>query len=135
MRLSAKIRYAIRTLVEIGKSPGKVIPLTEVEKNQKISAKFAKQILQPLERSNIVGSKRGARGGYFLKKNPADIRLMDVISAFDIKINVVPCLKNPGQCKREDVCGAKIKWDELNQIINNFFIHSTIQDMIDKEKN
>lgn len=134
MRISAKTRYAIRTLVEIGKNPEKILPLTEVEKKQNISAKFAKQILQPLERKNIVGSKRGMKGGYFLKKKPSEISLMDVINAFDERINIVPCLKESRFCERDDICGTKTKWDELNKIINKFFINNNIQDIINKEK-
>jgi Rrf2 family protein len=134
MRLQAKIRYAIRILVEIGKNPDKPLSLAEVEKKQHISAKFARQIIQPLEDKNLVGSRRGMKGGYFLKKKASKISLLRVIEALSEKIKIAPCLENPGICRREDICGAKIKWEELQGLIEDFFYTTTIQDVIDKEK-
>lgn len=134
MRLQAKIRYAIRILVEIGKNPDRPLSLPEVEKRQHISAKFARQIIQPLEDKKIVGSRRGMRGGCFLKKKASKISLMEVIDALAEKVKVAPCLERPGICEREDVCGAKIKWEELQGLIEDFFFKTTIQDMIDREK-
>jgi Rrf2 family protein len=134
MRLQAKIRYAIRILVEVGKNQDKPLSLAEVEKRQHISAKFARQIIQPLEDKKIVGSQRGMKGGYFLKKKALKISLLSVIEALSEKIKVAPCLERPGICRREDICGAKIKWEELQGLIENFFAKTTIQDMIDREK-
>jgi Rrf2 family protein len=133
MKISAKVRYAIRTLVEIGKCPGNSLPLSIVEKNQNISSKFAKQFLQPLEEKNIVGSKRGAKGGYFLKKDPSEIRLLDVVEALEKEIQIVPCIKDTEFCERKDFCGAKGKWEEFQNLIKDFYYRTTIQDIIEQE--
>ena len=134
MKVSAKVRYAIRTLVEIGKCPDNSLPLSIVEKNQNISSKFAKQFLQPLEERNIVGSKRGAKGGYYLKKDPSEIRLLDVIEALEKEIQIVPCIKDAEFCERRDFCGAKKKWEEFQNLIEDFYFRTTIQDIIEQEK-
>lgn len=134
MKISAKVRYAIRTLVEIGKCPDSSLPLSIVEKNQNISSKFAKQFLQPLEERNIVGSKRGAKGGYYLKKDPSEIRLLDVIEALEKEIQIVPCIKDAEFCERRDFCGAKKKWEEFQNLIEDFYFRTTIQDIIEQEK-
>lgn len=134
MKLQAKIRYAIRILVEIGKNPDKPLSLPLVEEKQHISAKYARQILQPLEDKKIVGSRRGMKGGYFLKKKASKISLLDVINSLPENVKIAPCLETPGICEREDVCGAKIKWEELQSLIEDFFRKTTIQDVIDREK-
>jgi len=68
MKISAKVRYAIRALVEIGKCPDNSLPLSTVEKNQNISSKFAKQFLQPLEKKILLEVKEGLRAAIFLRK-------------------------------------------------------------------
>lgn len=133
MKIPAKVRYAVRTLVEIGKDPGKILSLAEVEKEQMISAKFAKQFLQPLEKENIVGSKRGVKGGYFLKRKPSEIRIKDVFKALGEKINLAPCLDDLDVCQRIGICGAKDKWSELQKMIEEFLAAITIEDIIKKD--
>lgn len=134
MKLRAKIRYAVRILVEIGKHPDKPLSLPMVEEKQHISAKYARQILQPLEDKKIVGSRRGKKGGYFLKKKASEISLMDVMSILSENMKIAPCLGIPGICEREAVCGAKRKWAELQSSIEEFFRKTSIQDIIDGEK-
>jgi len=133
MRLSSRIRYAVRTLVEIGKTPDKLTSLQEVEKKQTISAKYAKQILQPLEKVNIIGSKRGVGGGYYLKQNPKNIRLEDIMNALGNEVKIAPCFATNGICERKNYCGAEKTWNELQNLIEIFFKETTLQDIIDRE--
>jgi len=134
MKISAKLRYAVRTLVELGRQPDRVVSLSEVERRQHISAKFAKQILQPLENHGLVGSKRGSAGGYFLLKAPADIRLLDVMLALNESPLLVPCLNDSYACEREETCGARDVWKDLGDQIEKYFSVTTIQGVIDMEE-
>ncbi|MCJ7587697.1 MAG: Rrf2 family transcriptional regulator [Candidatus Aminicenantes bacterium] len=134
MKMPAKIRYGIRILVEIGRHPEGALPLAEVEKRQLISAKFAKQILQPLMRARLVGSTRGIKGGYRLLKKPERIRLIDIVNVLSEKDDrIAPCLVRKGICRRDKNCGAKLKWMELQKIVDAFLAKTTLRDMIDAE--
>lgn len=134
MRMPAKIRYGIRILVEIGRHPEGALPLAEVEKRQLISAKFAKQILQPLMRAKLVGSMRGLKGGYRLLKDPARIRIIDIVQILSEKGDrIAPCLVSKGICRRESNCGAKLKWQELQKLVDAYLTKTTLRDMIDAE--
>jgi len=134
MRIPARVRYAVRILAEIGQNPGKPVPLPEVEKMQRISAKFAKQILQPLVEKRIVAAKRGIKGGYYLLRKPSAIRIKNVADALGEKSKFVPCLEKGKACDREKACGAKRKWAELQGLVEAFFAKTTIQDFIDQER-
>lgn len=134
MRMPARIRYGVRILVEIGRRPEGVLPLTEIEKSQLISAKFAKQILQPLTKAGLVGSARGLKGGYRLCKPAGKIRLLDVVRALsDEGDRIAPCLVREGLCRRARSCGAKRKWRELQDVVDAFLARTTIDDMIRAE--
>ena len=80
MRVSAKVDYAVRALVELaaagdaGPVKGEVIAAT-----QGIPLKFTENILSELRRAGVVGSQRGAVGGYWLKEPAASITVADVI--------------------------------------------------------
>jgi Rrf2 family protein len=134
MRMPAKIRYGIRILVEIGRRPEGALPLAEVERRQLISAKFAKQILQPLMKAGLVVSVRGLRGGYRLLKRPGSIRLLDVVRILsDEGDRIAPCLTRRGRCRRDPDCGAKQKWIELQEIVDAFLARTTLDDVIRAE--
>jgi Rrf2 family protein len=50
---------------------------------QKIPLKFLENILLDLKHAGLVQSQRGADGGYWLAKDPAEITLADVIRAVE----------------------------------------------------
>src|SRR5437867_2274928 len=50
---------------------------------QSIPLRFLEQILLELKHAGLVGSQRGAEGGYWLARPPAEIALADVIRAVE----------------------------------------------------
>ncbi len=80
MRVSAKVDYAVRALAELAAAEGKGPVKGEViAAAQDIPLKFTENILSDLRRSGIVGSQRGAVGGYWLKVPAETITVADVI--------------------------------------------------------
>ena len=84
MRISAKADYAVRAAVELAdadeKNPVKGERLSQA---QDIPLQFLEHILLELKHARLVRAKRGARGGYWLDKDPAEITIADVIRAVE----------------------------------------------------
>lgn len=82
MRLSARVDYALRAVVEIAATTG---PLTaeRIARAQGIPPKFLESILLQMRRGGVVQSQRGPEGGYWLARPAADITLADVIRVID----------------------------------------------------
>ncbi|MDY0295736.1 MAG: Rrf2 family transcriptional regulator [Acidobacteriota bacterium] len=133
MKISARSRYAVRILVELGMDCSQLHPLRQVEANQKISAKFAKQILQPLETHGLITSRRGARGGYRLKMPPERISLLDVFKITGESLLIAPCVDDHLYCPRTHNCGAHDHWREMDGLIRDFLDRTTIADLIQTE--
>ncbi|MFW6160537.1 MAG: RrF2 family transcriptional regulator [Acidobacteriota bacterium] len=134
MKLPAKFRYAVRILIELGIDDRQFLSLSQVEKSQNISAKFAKQILQPLQINGLVEGKRGTKGGYYLKKSPREINLLNIYQALGEELKPAPCLDEQEDCGRVDYCGAKSAWEELHKLLLDFFKRMTIEDLMIKER-
>ena len=87
MRISAKVDYAVRACVELAvRSPRRADGATKGEQlgeAQGIPTKYLENILSELRRSGIVGSQRGADGGYWLARPAAEISVADVIRAVE----------------------------------------------------
>ena len=134
MKISARTRYAVRILVELGMDMSRVHSLREVEAGQQISAKFAKQILQPLETRGLITSRRGARGGYQLEMDPQRISLLDVFKITGESLLTAPCINEHEYCPRNHNCGARSHWQALDKLIRGYLEQTTIADLIRTEK-
>ena len=83
MRLSAKADYALRASLELATAVESHVKAETLARAQAIPLRFLEQILLDLKHAGLVASQRGAEGGYWLAKDPAEISLADVIRAVE----------------------------------------------------
>lgn len=91
--LSKRSQYALKALSYLTEKyeQGPVL-ISEIAKRKKIPLKFLENILLELKSMGILDSKKGKGGGYFLKKNPAKIRVADIIRQVNGPIAMLPCV-------------------------------------------
>jgi Rrf2 family protein len=83
MRVSAKADYAVRAAVELaaaGKGPVKGEAIADA---QEIPLRFLETILAELRHAGLVQSQRGSEGGYWLAREPGEVKIADVIRAVE----------------------------------------------------
>lgn len=83
MHITAKVDYAVRTLVElaaVGRTPAKAEFLA---RSQAVPHKFLEAVLADLRRGDLVNSRRGPDGGYWLARPATEISIADVIRAVE----------------------------------------------------
>jgi len=83
MRVSAKADYAIRAAVELATAGDVPVKGERIANAQSIPPNFLENILADLRNAGIVGSRRGAEGGYWLARPAGEVSLADVIRAVD----------------------------------------------------
>jgi len=84
MRISAKVDYAVRAAVELAAAPeGEAVKGEVIADAQEIPLKFLENILGELKHTGIVGSRRGAQGGYWLARPAEDVSLADIVRAVE----------------------------------------------------
>jgi len=84
MRISAKVDYGLRAVIELAAS-GSEHPVKgeRLAQEQEIPLKFLENILSELRHAGIVRSQRGAEGGYWLARPASEISVADVIRAVE----------------------------------------------------
>lgn len=97
MHLSAKTEYACIAVLELATryGAGKPVRIREIADPNGIPSRFLVQILLQLKSAGIVGSTRGAAGGYQLLKDPDAITLAEVMAASEGQI--ADPISNAGQ--------------------------------------
>jgi Rrf2 family protein len=85
MNVSAKTEYACIAVLELASNfeSGRPIRIRDIADANGIPARFLVQILLQLKGAGIVGSTRGAAGGYQLARDPATITLGEVMNVSD----------------------------------------------------
>lgn len=91
--LSKKTRYAFRALTHLAENYGQgPVLICNISEEKKIPLKFLENILNELKKANLLESKKGKGGGYFLKVSPKKINLATVIRVINGPIALLPCV-------------------------------------------
>lgn len=102
--LIKEVEYAVKILNTLHKeSP---LPASELSKRNDIPSPFIYRVLKKLEVADILDIKRGARGGYSIKKDCEELTLYDVISAFENTFLVIECMKSQYDCTHNKGLGC-----------------------------
>ena len=131
MKLSTKGRYASRLMLDLAVHYGKgTVLLKDIAQRQEISEKYLGHIISLLKAAGLVGSSRGARGGYFLAKAPQDITLGEVVKSAGENMDIVDCIKTPGVCNRTGFCVTHDIWGDISLKIMDVLDSTTLKDMV-----
>ena len=84
MKISQKGLYALQAMMMLARHYNQgAIRIRDIAYEEELPEKFLELILLELKNARMVESVRGAKGGYQLRRAPADIRLSEIIRLID----------------------------------------------------
>ena len=84
MKISQKGLYALQALIMLARHfDAGAIRIRDIAYEEELPEKFLELILLELKNARMVDSVRGAKGGYRLRRSPADIHLSEIIRLID----------------------------------------------------
>lgn len=113
MRVSTRGDYASRALLSLAlhieNAPTSV---REIAERTGLPQPYLEQILLALKGAGLVRSKRGVGGGYVLARDPADIKLSEIVRAVDGPISAGDFGEphTDGACDHEGQCVLLAIW-------------------------
>lgn len=134
--LSMKSQYAFKALSYLTEkyNEGPVL-ISEIAQKKKIPLKFLENILLELKKADILDSKKGKGGGYFLKQKPEKVKVATVIRLINGPIAMLPCvsLYFYERCKNcnEKHCGLHDMMLEVRDATLNIVENRTLKDLVD----
>lgn len=101
MRISARVDYAVRALVELAAAEKGPVKGDVIAARQGVPVNYLENILGDLRRAGVVASQRGAVGGYWLAVPAESISVADVIRTVegplaDVRGEAIEDLDYPG---------------------------------------
>lgn len=91
--ISKKTKYAMKALGYLASLYGEgPVLIAEISEKKKIPIKFLETILLQLKQKNVLDSKKGKGGGYFLATPPKKISLAAIYRIIEGPIAMLPCV-------------------------------------------
>ena len=109
------------------------VSLKDIAERQNISKKYLEQIVPMLNKSGLLRTNRGNKGGYMMAKKPDEVTVAEVLTATEGSLAPVSCLEfEPNECPMQEKCSTLYIWEGLYKTITEYLSGITVQDIIDR---
>lgn len=134
--LSRKTKYGLKALTYIARHREKeTVLIQEIATAENISRKFLESILLSLRKAGFLGSKKGKGGGYYLIKEPREIKMAAIIRILEGPIALLPCVslnfyERCTDCPDESSCSLHFLMEEVRDSMLQILENKTLADLI-----
>lgn len=130
MLIARSTDYAVRALKYLAENEGE-ISAAELTRELKIPWPFMRKIMQILGKNRLVTSRKGPGGGFSLAKNPADIKLTNLINIFQGPVCLNECIFKKKVCCNKKTCYLSKTLGGIEEHVNLVLSKVTLKNMID----
>ncbi|MCP4417871.1 MAG: Rrf2 family transcriptional regulator [Chloroflexi bacterium] len=117
-RISRRVDYAVRMMVELGLQPSNsFMSARQMSIQTAVSKPFLHKITADLVRADLIFTQFGPKGGVALKKATDEINLLTIAEAIEGSVCLNICLIRPQECERDMLCPAHAFWGDLQTMI------------------
>jgi Rrf2 family transcriptional regulator, cysteine metabolism repressor len=142
MIFSSKAEYGVRLMVELGRqSPEQPTSLKVISDAEGLPLAYLEQVVARLRKAGLVMSARGARGGYWLARDAAEITMFDVITALEGTIAPMECFvhdetervvcSHVGEHQTVGPCATKLLWTRVQGGIEQSLRSTTLAELVE----
>jgi Rrf2 family nitric oxide-sensitive transcriptional repressor len=112
MRLAEYTDYTLRVLMYCAARPERLVTISELAEQHDLSRNHLTKIVTDLGRQGLLETTRGRGGGLRLGRDPARIRIGDVVRASETDFRLVECFDpDSNRCTLSPSCRLKGLFD------------------------
>lgn len=132
LKVPQKVHHALLIVADLAVQYGSDTPmsLNTIAERSGLSQGFLEEIAAPLREAGIIEGRRGAKGGYVLSTEPADITVGDVITAIEGPIALVDCFDETIGCALAPLCATQNVWYRVQSQVTSVLKGMTISDIV-----
>ncbi|NOT08550.1 MAG: Rrf2 family transcriptional regulator [Gemmatimonadales bacterium] len=139
MRVTTWTEYSLIIALHLAKrggAGGGPIAARELAQVERLPADYVEQILLRLRRAGLVESVRGARGGYYLSRDPGEITVRDVMTASEHQTFEINCESHPvdaERCSPTSACSIRPIWHALQRRVDDLLSSISLADLLKEQ--
>jgi len=122
MKFSTRALYGMRAILALARTHGRGSTfLKDLAGQEHLPGTYLEQLMVPLRKADIVQAVRGARGGYTLSRNPAEISVLSILEALEGPLNLAECPVVSGCCGNPETCALRELWSDGSQALKDAY--------------
>ncbi len=139
MRVTTWTEYSLIITIHLakrGRTGRGPVAARELADTERLPADYVEQILLRLRRAGLVESVRGAKGGYFLAREPSAISVRDVMAASEHQTFEMNCDSHqvdPERCAPTSACTIRPVWQALQRRVDDFLSSVSLGDLMKED--
>jgi Rrf2 family transcriptional regulator, cysteine metabolism repressor len=142
MLFSTKAEYGVRLMVELGRRAGdgpdaEPISLAAVGGAETLPLAYLEHLVAKLRDAGLVGSVRGAHGGYRLARPASEISMREVVEALEGPIAPMECFHSEREgrvlCSHElddGACATKLLWTRVHGGVTKALANTSLAELV-----
>ena len=135
MHLTTKGKYAVTAALDLAlHESNDFISISDLALRQSIPGPYLEQLFRNLRKAGILISHRGPGGGYKLSRPSNEIKIGQIISAVEDRMDATQCL-GEGNCSAGSKCLAHNLWTDLNHQVQSFLMEKSLEDVLSDSSN
>ena len=107
--------YGLRALIYLANAESQWTKAAEIGSAMDIPVGFLQIVLQDLQRSRLVTSRSGPRGGYAVGRPPESITVCEIVESLEGPLDAGECALRGGPCHWDDVCALHKVWSSARE--------------------
>ena len=128
---SQTVEYALRAVVHLAATAPEPQTTEAIAKATRVPQAYLSKVLQSLVQAGIVRSQRGMGGGMALVKKPAELTILEVVSAVDPIRRIHTCPLGLA-AHGVNLCPLHRRVDNALATVEEAFRNTTLQEVIDE---
>jgi Rrf2 family cysteine metabolism transcriptional repressor len=135
MKFSSRAIYGMRAMLALARTHGHGSTfLKEIVERENLPGTYLEQLMVPLRKAGIVLAVRGAKGGYTLAHNPADITVLSILEALEGPLNLADCPGGSGCCGKPDTCALQELWAEGSLALHSIYQGISLAMLLERQR-
>jgi Rrf2 family protein len=143
MLFSTKAEYGVRLMVELGRRAdagpdAEPVSLAAVAGAETLPLAYLEHLVAKLRDAGLVGSVRGARGGYRLARAASEISMREVVEALEGPIAPMECFHSEREgrvlCSHElddGACATKLLWTRVHGGVTRALANTSLAELVE----
>ena len=134
LQLTKRTDYAIRACLHLAMEDRCPISGRLIAERMAIPDRFLPQVMADLGRAGIVGAMNGKNGGYCLRRDPAELSLLDLVEAVEGAGLRHECAVRDAPCDGDPACALHPVWAEAQAAFTDVLARASIGDLAVRQR-
>lgn len=129
MQLTRFTDYTLRVLLFLAKHDDRLCTMGEIATYYRISLEHLRKVIHKMAKLGYLNSTRGRGGGLALGRDPAKIRIGEVVLAMENDLSIIDC--HALDCRLQPGCSLKTAFDRAGRAFVATLNEVTLADLME----